>query len=650
MVLSQVIVLTLFWSQQIHYTDDKAPPDWVHRTLQLQSESSPGKQADAWRLLDDYLVTYQGDGELRIRHRLIYRILSESGREQGSTFFFNTTEGVSDLEEVQGWHLHPNGAIENLTKAQQVTIGTANDYHAIHRDSVRIAHFDRTVPGSTVAFESFTTHRYFLGPVILIDLLAPFPTMKFRLECAVNPAVASPTLYRIVPFRTSGWGLRHIEKDSRVVTLTSLPPVPSGDEMHHSRDFYPGFAVFFDDPAVQHFDSWNHLASWYQKVFCQAALGASSSHLQPASELVSLAKAFDDISQRLTYRQLYLDPNRGWLPEQGDVVFDQAFGDCKDMVSCLAFGAAQRNIAVLPALTSIGPGHHITQNDTPNPFFNHVIAAIPLKQASGMSAEIDVDGERFLLADPTARGTPFGLLPAALRGRDVMVCRPKGAVWVSIPDAMTESARVSINVTGTLDAAQNFVGTWRVHEEGNRLDLRNMALSGSLRHLADHLKRSLDLPGMTDVELTDSPRIQDGIVDLTFAVRWPGFLLPDSCGFRLPEPIVLPCPPPLTDKAHPQLCPFEIPNLPQIRWHLAVDTPIQLTPAQAQAAWSKSHHAFTWTAAEKEGVLTVDTSISVTPTIFRGAKGVSASREWDGFCEAYERFFRYAALLRGTQP
>ena len=80
-----------------------------------------------------------------------------------------------------------------------------------------------------------------------------------------------------------------------------------------------------------------------------------------AESIEAIQRTHRDMSKHLIYKQVYLSPKRGWIPIQGDLGYDRAFGDCQDMVSRLTFQLADRDIGVFPALTGVSSGFHLYQ-------------------------------------------------------------------------------------------------------------------------------------------------------------------------------------------------------------------------------------------------------------------------------------------------
>ncbi len=119
----------------------------------------------------------------------------------------NNVEDGAESVEVSGWHFHPNETVEKLKKSQKIIVGNSDGIYATRTDSAHIAIFDRAAKGSIVAFESNTTNTYYLGPIALIEVLSPYPTKSFHVECALDPSIKTQMNHRIVPFRFSGWNL-----------------------------------------------------------------------------------------------------------------------------------------------------------------------------------------------------------------------------------------------------------------------------------------------------------------------------------------------------------------------------------------------------------------------------------------------------------
>jgi hypothetical protein len=223
------------------------------------------------------------------------------------------------------------------------------------------------------------------------------------------------------------------------------------------------------------------------------------------------------MNRELLYKQVYLTPERGWIPEFSDEVLRRRYGDCKDLTSCFSGAALDAGYEPHPALARIVNGA-IEMDPPVNPFlFNHVITALRLKSSLGFPAEIETKLGRFLLVDPTSRVTPFGSLPPAHRRGRVLICLPEGGQWVDIPNEAIEVQSLDITLKGVVDGSGTFEGEVRISEKGDTASLRSIAKFGGADGMKDQIIQLLGLTARADLKvLTQNYADQ---LDTAFEVR-----------------------------------------------------------------------------------------------------------------------------------
>jgi len=256
----------------------------------------------------------------------------------------------------------------------------------------------------------------------------------------------------------------------------------------------------------------------------------------------------------------------------------------------------QAGVTVLPVLANIVDGARTDESAPPQPAFNHLIGAVKLEQTMGLPAEIEADGARYLLFDPTDRYTRLGYLHAGFSGRHVLVCRPDGASWVAIPDSALEPQSIDLTLRGDMDQNFTFTGSLVVVEQGDGYGLRTTHRESNEREVAWRLRDSLDLPGVVDLVKKDLKLDANGSLTLTYEVTWPSFLYRDAGGLRLPKSVVGYSLRKMRKANGVRTQPLASRRRPLVTWHLDLGSAIKLATQRPEAAWQGDHHGFTWLA------------------------------------------------------
>jgi hypothetical protein len=190
---------------------------------------------------------------------------------------------------------------------------------------------------------------------------------------------------------------------------------------------------------------------------------------------------------------MYLSPERGWIPLSPAETTRRRFGDCKDLTTWLVAEARAAGLAAAPALARIGEGV-IEDDEPPSVFaFNHVIAAIRLEQSLGLPAEVETPEGRFLLVDATSRFVPLGRLDSGHAGRRVLICLPRGGVWVRVPDEAIVDDRFVVRLEGQVEDKGGYKGGLLLRAVGDAMGLRSADVEGGVEELRKRCYR-LGLP------------------------------------------------------------------------------------------------------------------------------------------------------------
>ena len=97
-------------------------PGWASEQAMEASKEAPPAGADAWVLLDRTEFAYRGDGEIRKRNYRLVRILTERGRDQGAFFIHGLGGTASQVTQLQGWNLRPDGELTRFNQDFNFTL------------------------------------------------------------------------------------------------------------------------------------------------------------------------------------------------------------------------------------------------------------------------------------------------------------------------------------------------------------------------------------------------------------------------------------------------------------------------------------------------------------------------------------------------
>jgi hypothetical protein len=501
-------------------------PEWARpHALAATQEHAPA-EADAWVLLDRTEFAYTGRGEIAIQRLRLVRVLTEKALGQGTYFLGGLGGKASRVKSLKGWNLRPDGEVERIAKENTVVVASGDG-------NITGTFLTRVGRGSLVAWQSLQLLQSPMGPIGEVRPLEEYPVRRWELELAKREGWFADLKQVRIQMDLRGFAPWIVSPEiipGQSVKLSNLEALPSDEEAYpHPRDYLPRVVLRFLDPELSDLPSleqgWDSLARWFAhryegsyNPFPSTLSGTGLAQLQAIRKLMR---------EQLVYKQFYLSPERGWIPEMPVEVGRKRYGDCKDLALFLIASARSSGFQAFPALCRIAEGS-LGEDEPISPYaFNHVIAAVKLEASLGLASEVETPQGRFLLMDLTERYNPVGQLGEAHLGRRVMICTDKGALWVHVPDQGIVHPAVQVLQKGEVNLFGRLKCTLTVQETGNALGLRSEFQEGGASALKDYLLlRLLDLPpdGALDVVSQGDPLDVQHPFEVVFRVELPEVL------------------------------------------------------------------------------------------------------------------------------
>ncbi|HEY5851004.1 MAG TPA: DUF3857 and transglutaminase domain-containing protein [Lysobacter sp.] len=235
------------------------------------------------------------------------------------------------------------------------------------------------------------------------------------------------------------WGMQQVRDDvvdGRRISqwrLSNTQPLRQGPDQ--------GVFEFGHDPGVAYstFAGYSAIASAYGKLALPKA--TVTPRIRKLADMIAgrekdpraVAKAlYEWVSTNITYSVNEIGLG-AVVPHELDLVLDNKMGDCKDHVTLLQALLSAKGIQSTQALVNAGKVYRLP--DTPvASAVNHVINYVP---------QLD------LYLDATAKGVPFGMLPAEVMGKPVLMAdgSREGAKTPTIaPDRNRQTVRTRLMV------------------------------------------------------------------------------------------------------------------------------------------------------------------------------------------------------------
>lgn len=578
-------------------------PDWAAQAAREAAGDKAPADADAWVLLDRTEIAYTGDGEIRQRRFRLVKVLGERGTGQGTFMILGLGGKGNKVKRLKGWNLRPDGDLVKLDSDNVVSLNDVTDAEYT-TDTLTGAVLERVVKGSLIAFESLEAMQIPVGPVASTRLLESIPVRRWELDVAkkdswftnlktvevrINRRHFEPWIMQVEPLGATG------------LRVSNLPTLPKDEGGHpHLSNVLPIVQVRFLDPALrtaQMWGAWDDVARWTAGYYAPFLAPASVADLQGRKGLDGLRALWAWMGRSLTYKQVYLNPERGWVPEGAAEVGRKRYGDCKDLSAFFMAEAKTLGFGAAPVLARINEGE-IEAQEQPFPVFNHVIAAVRLEASLGLPAEVETPRGRFLLADATDPFTPLGFLGSGHRGRRVMICLPEGAQWVAIPDSAILPDRLELNLDGAVKGTA-LQATLTLRETGSYWALRIYAHRGGAKAVRDFLMGSqFDLPATARIEVTrlGDPLATDRPFEAEVKITHPEGFHRNGGEWELAS-WGIPYPPALIQKAGAsRRYPVASMASGELAYRAVLDLPVKVRPILAERRGDTPFRTFEWKA------------------------------------------------------
>jgi hypothetical protein len=578
-------------------------PDWAAQAARAAATEAAPADADAWVLLDRTEIAYTGSGEIRERRFRLVKVLGERGLRH-RTFVIHGLGGKSSkVKKLKGWNLRPDGDLVKLDEDQVVTMNSASEAE-FTTETLTGASLERVVKGSLIAFESLEAIQNPMGPVAGTGLLESVPVRRWELDVAKKEGWF--TDLKSVEVRLDRrhflpWIPQVDRLGASGLAASNLPALPVDEGGHpHPSNVLPTVQVRFLDPefpAGRMWGAWDGVARWTAERYQVVTGSQGGADLKGRKGLEGLKALWSWMAGTLTYKQVYLTPERGWVPEQAPEVGRKRYGDCKDLSAFFLSEAKALGFQVHPVLARISEGE-IEPQDEPFPVFNHVISALKLNASLGLSSEVETPRGRFLLVDPTEALVPFGYLGSGHRDRRVLICLPEGGEWVTIPDRAILPDQLDVDLEGEATGTQ-LQATLRIKERGSYWGLRVIAHHGGAKAVREHLmSRRLDLPASAKVEVArlGDPLDLDRPFEVEVQVTHPDGFHPNGREWILAA-WGLPGLPPLIQKAGvARRYPISSQVTGELHYRAKLKVPVRVKPVAPERKVDTPFRAFEWKA------------------------------------------------------
>jgi hypothetical protein len=280
---------------------------------------------------------------------------------------------------------------------------------------------------------------------LIISNDVEYNTMAINID--VEPTVEKKGRQTIVT-----WSLENIEP---TLTESYMPP-------EHELQMALLFAPVYFSTEKYHgsLQSWDTFAQWYRELVAtqyglnEVATEKILSILADCSDRKQKIDKLFAFLQRYT-RYVAIEPGlSGWQPHSSQSVYENRYGDCKDLSLFMISMLQVAGIKAYPALVKTRE-HGLLQDDFPSNQFNHVIAVVPMPKDT-------------VWLECTSKQVPPDFVPDHYEGCDVFVVKEEsGEIWRTPKSTAQENLWCS-TVSGKINALGDFEFHSTVRATGNQ--------------------------------------------------------------------------------------------------------------------------------------------------------------------------------------
>ena len=242
--------------------------------------------------------------------------------------------------------------------------------------------------------------------------------------------------------------------------------MPPGSKVQKAILFTP--QKFSVDDYAGRTDSWDSLARWFSNLYS----GRTKLPEQASNEIAELIDSVNDPLEKIDILYNYLQEKnryvavemgiRGWRPQSAEEVYQNRFGDCKDLTTFMIAMLREAGIEAYPALALTR-----TEGDVYSKFpsnqFNHCITFIPMKEDT-------------IWLECTADNMCVGEIPYNIENIDVLVVKDNGGELIKTPIKKASQNLSVTNMQGVLNEVGNLQVNISLTSTGNRKNYLNQNL------------------------------------------------------------------------------------------------------------------------------------------------------------------------------
>lgn len=464
-------------------------------------------------LLDLMDIVVKADGSSVSITRQAKKIFTKRGRDDESEIKIPYNAAFETIRVTRARTIKPDGTVVNVKK-EDIRESRPSDYDDV---AVKAFSLPAVDDDCIIDYEYITESResqmpgqfwqnwYFQGgfdPVMKTKLTVTVPK-----NVKLNESVTNSTVKATMKDLPDGKNVLYTWEDNNVAPFETEPLMPRSDKL-------------LPKLHLSTVPNWQAVADWYSDL-AKNRMTADAEIKTQTQELIKGKTTPEDKAKAIFYyvqeKTRYVAISLGksaYQPRSAAMTYANKYGDCKDMATLLVAMLKEAGVTAYPVLIKIDSKDKRSA-ELPSPgAFDHAIC------------KAEINGKDYWL-DATAAVCPWGVIPGADRGCEVLVMKDGKGVWETIPFGGPDDNRSERIVKLTLAPDGSATGTIALTGNGDTdMTLRSILrdLPESKRRLyAENLAQSVGAnPRVTDVRVSDYKDMEKQVT-LTMDVSFPAW-------------------------------------------------------------------------------------------------------------------------------
>jgi len=474
-------LLAMSWNLSSWAREDESVIDFSDIDYSSTPTAEQFPQASAVTLLKEGKIDLDKKGFFFTKH-VIRKVFNERGQDCATQqIYFN--KGNSDIEMIKARTITPEGKVIELDKSQFFEVTDFPDYVLYNDYKAKRFTFSAVQSGAILEYVYKQRLSGIQIPTWYFQEDRPVLFSRFIMEIPLN--IRYKLLKRrgdigldIKEEREERSGMLVATFSARDIPATvSEPCMPPQDDVIPSLSFTPvvasllGFSYvgssFYLGWYTKALDgySWSGIGSWYTEV-TESKAEPGDELRDKAQELVSGCSADQQRAKAIcefvrdNFRYVSIDvANGGFKPHDVNNILTNRYGDCKDLSLLTVALLKEAGIKARIGLVRTADEGVIEKSFCSSSVFNHAVVCIPQEAISDslllrQLAKAEPESSHVndcLVFDPTVRWCPFGYLPWADLGVEVLVANGDSSAFVTSPVGKPEENSYSVREMITTD-------------------------------------------------------------------------------------------------------------------------------------------------------------------------------------------------------